>query len=593
MAAHRLCFQLPACIATARIAALAALALAAGCGEPTAAPTLPTAEPIGQSLAAPPEAGSVDAADRSIGKATEKAAEPDFYSPSATPKAGAVATTELDNSEAAAPPAADARAVDDCLGTVPLDAPAKQRPADAAFDLQLRRLAAAMENYRQAFDVYPADHAPRMGVRAHPGLSWRVAILPYLGTDGYALWQRFRFDQPWDSPHNKALLDEMPDAFAIPGLGIDGQPLPPGRTVLHQFVGKNLPLTASDRNKGTKREFLGDGAEHTAALVVGGVESAVEWTRPSSLDWGEVGADETLAALGTPPIADEAGPQWPIVPFAGDPLLLPAAGAGLSTTDARDLLGQWLRHTDQITPAKWREQNGLADLMPAVTLASLREDAAACRTERLRRELDALPTHDFNPEALRGSAVLVSRIEELARTSGADFKPFFSPYSDGIRSPRMCILERYPGYLSTTPNQEAALAEGKTLVDRRASNRILYAFLTDPNATGLGDANLLQKAAIEHLQTQSSPVDQEILHHTLCSEWRLHLAGVVSLRGRTSRAFGHDQNQWLDAMVDRVLPEAEREQVRLIEAHYFGPVRLGQPAAARPNPAAFRPKCLP
>src|SRR5205085_2654787 len=43
-------------------------------------------------------------------------------------------------------------------------------------------------------------------------LSWRVAILPYLANDH--LYRRFKLDEPWDGPHNRTLLAEMPEVFA-------------------------------------------------------------------------------------------------------------------------------------------------------------------------------------------------------------------------------------------------------------------------------------------------------------------------------------------------------------------------------------------
>jgi hypothetical protein len=43
-------------------------------------------------------------------------------------------------------------------------------------------------------------------------MSWRVAILPFVGEG--ALYQEFHLDEPWDSPHNKALLPKMPKVFA-------------------------------------------------------------------------------------------------------------------------------------------------------------------------------------------------------------------------------------------------------------------------------------------------------------------------------------------------------------------------------------------
>ena len=45
-----------------------------------------------------------------------------------------------------------------------------------------------------------------------PLLSWRVAILPWLEEN--SLYARFHLDEAWDSPHNKALLEEMPRVYA-------------------------------------------------------------------------------------------------------------------------------------------------------------------------------------------------------------------------------------------------------------------------------------------------------------------------------------------------------------------------------------------
>ena len=40
-----------------------------------------------------------------------------------------------------------------------------------------------------------------------PLYSWRVALLPYMEED--PLYRKFHRDEPWDSPHNRTLLDEV------------------------------------------------------------------------------------------------------------------------------------------------------------------------------------------------------------------------------------------------------------------------------------------------------------------------------------------------------------------------------------------------
>ena len=66
--------------------------------------------------------------------------------------------------------------------------------------------------YHDVNNRFPADVLSKDG---KPLLSWRVAILPQLGHQ--ALYTEFHQDEPWDSPHNKALLERMPEVFAVLG----------------------------------------------------------------------------------------------------------------------------------------------------------------------------------------------------------------------------------------------------------------------------------------------------------------------------------------------------------------------------------------
>ena len=49
-----------------------------------------------------------------------------------------------------------------------------------------------------------------------PLQSWRVLILPYLGDDAKALYDKLRLDEPWDSEHNSAFHAQVPDVFRCP-----------------------------------------------------------------------------------------------------------------------------------------------------------------------------------------------------------------------------------------------------------------------------------------------------------------------------------------------------------------------------------------
>jgi Protein of unknown function (DUF1559) len=72
----------------------------------------------------------------------------------------------------------------------------------------LRQIAIATENYHDTFDHLPADI---MSAEGTPLLSWRVALLPFL--EQANLYEEFRLDEPWDSEHNKKLLEKMPRVY--------------------------------------------------------------------------------------------------------------------------------------------------------------------------------------------------------------------------------------------------------------------------------------------------------------------------------------------------------------------------------------------
>ncbi len=81
--------------------------------------------------------------------------------------------------------------------------------------LNLKKLALAMHNYADTHQGHlpPAATLDRNGKAL---LSWRVELLPYLGEG--ELYNQFKRDEPWDSPHNRKLLSKMPAVYAPPGV---------------------------------------------------------------------------------------------------------------------------------------------------------------------------------------------------------------------------------------------------------------------------------------------------------------------------------------------------------------------------------------
>jgi hypothetical protein len=105
-----------------------------------------------------------------------------------------------------------------------------------------------------------------------PVLSWRVAILPYL--DQQALYDKFHLDEPWDSAHNKALLDQMPAIYA----STSDAGAPGHETHYQVFAG---PGTLFGGDEGTKIADIRDGTAWT--IMVAQAARPVPWTKPEDL----------------------------------------------------------------------------------------------------------------------------------------------------------------------------------------------------------------------------------------------------------------------------------------------------------------------
>jgi hypothetical protein len=156
----------------------------------------------------------------------------------------------------------------------------------------LKQLGLAMHVYHDANgSLPPAAVVDKTGKAL---LSWRVLVLPYLEQD--ALYRRFKLDEPWDSAHNKKLLDPMPAVFALP------HPTKAKATETHYqaFVGKGA---AFDRLKGPTLLQFTDGTSNTILLAT--AATPVPWTKPDDIAF-DPAADMTKALGFFPDVAHAA-----------------------------------------------------------------------------------------------------------------------------------------------------------------------------------------------------------------------------------------------------------------------------------------------
>ena len=164
--------------------------------------------------------------------------------------------------------------------------PAVQAAREAARRSQcvnnLKQIGLALHNYHDTYGHFPGNITDKDG---KPLLSWRVAILPFV--DEVDLHNEFKLDEPWDSPHNKPLLDRIPTFLHCPS-----RPHPdPTLTHYQGFEG-----TRGLFEKGAKVRIqdITDGTSNTLAVVE--TEEGTPWTKPSDLPFDENAPPSLLGA---------------------------------------------------------------------------------------------------------------------------------------------------------------------------------------------------------------------------------------------------------------------------------------------------------
>lgn len=161
----------------------------------------------------------------------------------------------------------------------PVAAGRVRKEAGSSFDRlrDLQEISLGSLNYNDVFTRYPTDVLSRDGTDT-PLLSWRVAILRFMEMPN--LYDQFRLDEPWDSPHNLALLPLMPDVFRSVGDPADARTTRihhlTGPDAVHRFDAEGVPVRPSPRD-------IVDGSFVTIDFIEAGPETAVPWTKPSDL----------------------------------------------------------------------------------------------------------------------------------------------------------------------------------------------------------------------------------------------------------------------------------------------------------------------
>jgi hypothetical protein len=74
----------------------------------------------------------------------------------------------------------------------------------------LRQIAISLHNYHDDYGCFPP--AWIAGKSGRPMHSWRVLLLPYM--EEKPLYDKYRFDEPWDGPNNRKLAGQIVKAYS-------------------------------------------------------------------------------------------------------------------------------------------------------------------------------------------------------------------------------------------------------------------------------------------------------------------------------------------------------------------------------------------
>ena len=133
----------------------------------------------------------------------------------------------------------------------------------------LRAIAIAILANVEAKGIFPPAIIEK---DSKPLLSWRVAILPYIGEQ--ELYNAFHLNEAWDSPHNMQVAKRMPRVYQSSAGSNDG------KTVILALTGNR---SAFDGGRRIGIADLPKGASDTLMVVEAGPDKAVFWTKPEDV----------------------------------------------------------------------------------------------------------------------------------------------------------------------------------------------------------------------------------------------------------------------------------------------------------------------
>jgi hypothetical protein len=144
----------------------------------------------------------------------------------------------------------------------------------------LKNISIALHTYHGAYGSFPP--ACVGDEEGRPMHSWRVLILPQLGEQ--ALYDQYRFDEPWDGPNNRKLHDRIAAFYRCPDDRSSRRRKTARETSYVVIAGPGTVFPVGRRKISVADVVNGDGTTNTI-LVAEVHDSGIHWMEPRDLDF--------------------------------------------------------------------------------------------------------------------------------------------------------------------------------------------------------------------------------------------------------------------------------------------------------------------
>lgn len=382
---------------------------------------------------------------------------------------------------------------------------------DEADIWKLRAIALGVHNLESATRrlFYPGGAA--VDANGVPLLSWRVHILPHVGH--VALYNQFRLSEAWNSPHNLALLNQMPDLFRSTGDNSLSN------------VTRFQSIQAGQANSPTEHFFNSNGSPRTSqfskitrgltnALMVlrAGGDRAVPWTKPDDLRFDNANPLATFGSLTEPylPVvfADSTTAMMPsdIAASVFTSIASIAPTPGVTGTDGRTLTRAW---SERLTPAAEHLQETYVQVTNSLKNIAL----AMHNYESATRRLPPAANVDAN-----GTQLLSWRVHLLPYLEQAELYSRFrlnEPWNSPHNLPLLDLMPdvfRSAGDSSTTNTTRIRLLNGLgTLYDSGRTGTLNFAQIIDGQSNTIFAVEAGTDKAVPWTAPDALPINADFL----------------------------------------------------------------------------------